>query len=148
VVSPQGVHVADTALAAQVSELLRELVLLLRRSSADMAVSAPQLAVMASLRDGPLRMSELAHQHGVRLPTMTSQVNRLERDGLVTRQRRDRDGRVVSVELTGTGRAELDRGVDRRVAFLADRLSHLSEADRSAITAAVPALRRLARSSL
>ncbi|MFD0556443.1 DNA-binding MarR family transcriptional regulator [Stackebrandtia endophytica] len=134
----------DTALAAQVSELLRELVLLLRRSSADMSVSAPQLAVLATLRDGPLRMSQLAHQHGVRLPTMTSQVDRLERDGLVTRQRRDRDGRVVSVELTGTGRAELERGVERRVAFLAERLSGLSAADQSAIAAAVPALKRLA----
>lgn len=134
----------DTALAARVSELLRELVLLLRRSSADMPVSAPQLAVLATLRDGPLRMSQLAHQHGVRLPTMTSQVDRLERDGLVTRQRRDRDGRVVSVELTGTGRAELERGVERRVAFLAERLSGLSAADQSAIAAAVPALKRLA----
>lgn len=134
----------DTALAAQVSELLRELVLLLRRSSADMSVSAPQLAVLATLRDGPLRMSQLAHQHGVRLPTMTSQVDRLERDGLVTRQRRDRDGRVVSVELTGTGRDELERGVERRVAFLSERLSGLSAADQSAIAAAVPALKRLA----
>jgi DNA-binding MarR family transcriptional regulator len=135
--------VTDRELADRVNRLLRELILLLRRSATDTAVSSSQLAVLASLEAGPLRMSGLAAQHGVRMPTMTAQINRLERDGLVARQRRDRDARVVTVELTGVGRLELRRGRDQRVTFLAERLAGLTEEDRRAIAEALPALSRL-----
>ncbi|MFC9972738.1 hypothetical protein ACFVH6_17795 [Spirillospora sp. NPDC127200] len=39
-------------------------------------------------------------EHGVRLPTMTALVDRLERDGLAARGRDASDARVVTVETT------------------------------------------------
>lgn len=130
-------------LAADVNRTLRDIVLLLRRVSADSAVTAPQLAVLGSLAGGGRRMSELAAEHGVRMPTMTAQVNRLERDGLVARGADSSDARVVTAELTDAGRAALDAGRDARIGFLSERLDALSPDDRSAIAAALSALSRL-----
>lgn len=130
-------------LAADMNRTLRDIVLLLRRVSADSEVSAPQLAVMGSLAAGSRRMSELAAEHGVRMPTMTVQVNRLERDGLVVRGSHESDARVVTVALTEAGRVALSVGRRARVGFLAERLEGLAAEDRAAIAAALPALSRL-----
>lgn len=134
---------AAADLAAEVNRTLRDIVLLLRRVSADSEVSAPQLAVLGSLAAGSRRMSELAAEHGVRMPTMTAQVNRLERDGLVVRGADESDARVVTAALTAGGRDALVAGREARVGFLAERLDGLSADDRAAIAAALPALSRL-----
>lgn len=135
----------DADLAGRVNLALREIVLLLRRVSADAVVSSPQLSVLGSLETGPVRMSDLAAEHGVRLPTMTAQVNRLERDGLARRHRDNRDARVVTVTLTPAGRAALHAGRTTRIGFLTERLERLSPDDRRAIAAALPALSRLSK---
>lgn len=131
------------ALAADVSRLMRDMVLLLRQATADLDVSPPQLAVLGSLLGGPRRMGDLAAEHGVKMPTMTVQVNRMERDGLVERGRDATDARVVTAVITDAGREALDAGRERRNAFLADRLAALSPAEREVIAAAIPALRLL-----
>ncbi|MGH8879755.1 MAG: MarR family winged helix-turn-helix transcriptional regulator [Stackebrandtia sp.] len=134
-----------TGLANDVNLVLREFVLLLRRVSADSAITAPQLAVLGSLASGSRRMSDLAMEHGVKMPTMTAQVNRLERDGLISRGGDEADARVVTAALTEAGRDALAAGRAERVRFLAGRLSALSDADRDAIAAALPALSRLSK---
>ena len=140
-----GVFVPDTDLAVAVNKTLREIILLLRRVSADSTITAPQLAVLGSLADGSRRMSELAAEHGVRMPTMTTQINRLERDGLVARGGDASDARVVTAALTESGRTALEAGRAQRVEYLAERLAALSAADREAIAAALPALSRLSK---
>jgi len=89
-------------------------------------------------------MSALADEHGVRLPTMTAQINRLERDGLVARRGDAADARVVVVTLTDAGRTTLADGRARRVEALEHRLATLTDDDRARIAAALPALSRLA----
>ncbi|HZE38057.1 MAG TPA: MarR family transcriptional regulator [Stackebrandtia sp.] len=132
-------------LAADVNQTLRDAILLLRRVSADADISTPRLAVLGSLAENSRRMSELAHEHGVRLPTMTAQVNRLERDGLVERGRGDDDARVVTVAITERGREALRAGRAVRIDYLAERLSTLTASERRAIAAALPALARLSK---
>ncbi|MFI0351560.1 MarR family winged helix-turn-helix transcriptional regulator [Actinomadura sp. 9N407] len=127
-------------LARQLNHRLRKVVLLLRQVSADHPITSQQGSVLGSLEAGPLRMTALAAEHGVRLPTMTAQVNRLERDGLVIRGRDHADARVVTVELTRLGRTRLLDTRERRIAFLAGRLADLSEDQRAALAAALPAL--------
>ncbi|MFD0885485.1 MarR family winged helix-turn-helix transcriptional regulator, partial [Streptosporangium algeriense] len=87
-------------LAEDLSRELRHLVLLLRRAAAGQPVTSQQYAVLGSLQDGPRRMTELAEEHGVQLPTMTVQINRLEEPGLVARGSDPADARVRTVELT------------------------------------------------
>ncbi|MCO5972116.1 MarR family winged helix-turn-helix transcriptional regulator [Actinoallomurus soli] len=131
------------ALAEHINRGLRDLVLMLRRASLGQPITTQQMAVLGSLEAGPRRMSDLAAEHGVRLPTMTRQIGRLLRDGLVVRGRNADDARVVTVELTPAGAERLLRARERRIDHLAERLMALSEDEREAIEAALPALAKL-----
>lgn len=135
--------VSESALAEQLNRSLRHIVLMLRRVSADQAITSQQLSVLGSLEHGPRRMTELAAEHGVRLPTMTAQINRLERDGLVERGRDGSDARVVTAALTATGRERLAAGREQRIGFLAERFAVLTDEERAAVAAALPALDKL-----
>ncbi|WP_218005762.1 MarR family winged helix-turn-helix transcriptional regulator [Actinomadura hibisca] len=130
-------------LAEHFNRRLRDVVLLLRRVSADQPVTSQQASVLGSLEGGPRRMTELADEQGVRLPTMTALVNRLERDGLAARGRDASDARVVTVEITPAGAAQLHATRERRTEALAERIAALDEEQRAAIAAALPALDRL-----
>jgi DNA-binding MarR family transcriptional regulator len=130
-------------LAERFSRQLRDVVLLLRRVSADQPITAQQLAVLGSLQDGPRRMSGLAAEHGVRLPTMTAQVNRLVRDGFATRGADASDARVVTVSLTPHGARNLHAARSRRLDYLTERFAALSDQERTAVAAALPALDKL-----
>ncbi|MFI9574933.1 MarR family winged helix-turn-helix transcriptional regulator [Microbispora rosea] len=136
----------DTArLAENLSRELRHLVMLLRRTTAGQPVTAQQYSVLGSLEDGARRMTDLAEEHGVQLPTMSVQVNRLEEAGLVARGTDASDARVRTVELTVEGRDRL-RAVRRaRIAYLSGRLSGLTTEERAAIARALPALAKLGR---
>ncbi|MER7132650.1 MarR family winged helix-turn-helix transcriptional regulator [Streptosporangium saharense] len=132
-------------LAESLSKELRHLVLLLRRAVAGQPVTSQQYAVLGSLEDGPRRMTELAEEHGVQLPTMTVQINRLEEPGLVARGADPADARVRTVELTDEGRTRLAAVRRARIAYLGDRLDTLTPAEREAVAAALPALAKLGR---
>jgi DNA-binding MarR family transcriptional regulator len=129
---------ADLRLA--VSRLSRRL-----RQHAVGGLSPSQVSALASLdRHGPVPMGRLSRLEGVSAPTMTRIVDRLELQGLVTRRADPGDARSAVVELTDEGAGSLARLRHERTAFLAQRLSGLDAADRAAVTAALPALRRLA----
>jgi DNA-binding MarR family transcriptional regulator len=137
--------VADQSheLAERFIRQMRDVVLLLRRVNADQPVTAQQVAVLGSLQAGPRRMSELAAEHGVRLPTMTVQINRLVRDGMVTRGGDAADARVVTVSITPAGAETLRIARARRIDFLAGRFAVLSEGERAAVAAALPVLDKI-----
>lgn len=130
-------------LAERFHRQLRDIVLMLRRASAGQPITTQQMFVMGSLEGGSRRMSDLAAEHGVRLPTMTRQIGRLARDGLVIRGRDTEDARVVTAELTSIGRQRLAEARERRVTFIAGRMTLLSDAERASIEAALPALEKL-----
>jgi DNA-binding MarR family transcriptional regulator len=130
-------------LAERFNRQIRDIVLMLRRASATQSITTQQMFVMGSLEGGSRRMSDLAAEHGVRLPTMTRQIGRLARDGLVTRGRDTEDARVVTAELTSVGRERLLRGREQRISFLAGRMAMLDDAERASIEAALPALEKL-----
>src|ERR1700749_2385161 len=96
-------------LAERFNRQIRDITLMLRRASAGQPITTQQSFVMGSLESGSRRRSDLAAEHGVRLPTMTRQIGRLARDGLVIRGRDTEDARVVTAELTSVGRERLLR---------------------------------------
>jgi DNA-binding MarR family transcriptional regulator len=59
-------------------------------------------------RNGPAPMSRIAEWLGVGLPTASGTVERVERHGLVSRQHRLDDRRVVECGLTEAGRHLID----------------------------------------
>ncbi|WP_219463155.1 MarR family winged helix-turn-helix transcriptional regulator [Nonomuraea rhizosphaerae] len=130
-------------LADQLSAVLRHLVLLLRRTVAGQPVTSQQYSVLGSLERGPRRMTSLAEEHAVQLPTMTVQINRLQDAGLVARGSDPGDARVRTVELTGEGRERLLAVRRARNAHLERELAALTEQERDALAIALPALAKL-----
>jgi DNA-binding MarR family transcriptional regulator len=68
-------------------------------------VSASQLnCLLALYENGPLPPSQIAKHIMVKSSTVTGIIDRLEQKGLVIRSRTSRDRRVITVELTESGR--------------------------------------------
>src|ERR1700761_6802477 len=75
---------------------------LLMRSGAH-KLSRTEVGVLATLSDGPRRITELAQTEALAQPTVTQLVVKLEGRKLVARARSDKDARVVNVEVTEKG---------------------------------------------
>lgn len=76
-------------------------------------------------RAGPLSTGELAQALGITNGSATVACQRLEKAGLVTRERQSEDERVVLVALTEEGRAQFDELRQRKRAALAEILNVL-----------------------
>jgi DNA-binding MarR family transcriptional regulator len=72
-------------------------------------------------REGPIRLTLLATKEGVSQPSMTQLIQRLERQGLVSRLADPDDGRAALIGITDHGREVLD---DRK-RLRRDRLTEL-----------------------
>jgi DNA-binding MarR family transcriptional regulator len=75
---------------------------LLMRSGAH-KLSRTEVGVLATLSDGPRRITELAQTEALAQPTVTQLIDKLEGRGLVARARSESDARVVMVEVTAAG---------------------------------------------
>ena len=81
---------------------------------AQLPAPAAQLRLLSLMNDlGPSRIGDLAVADNSSQPTMTTQVQRLEADGLVTRTPDSDDRRSVIVEITPAGRAAWERVAHR-----------------------------------
>ena len=65
-------------------------------------------------RSGPLNISELANQLDIAISSATISCKRLEKEGLLTRERQSDDERVVQVALTTKGLAQIDAWRQRK----------------------------------
>lgn len=120
---------APLAVSARVTRLAR----LLERASSRLLEGTDlhegELSVLAALRRlGPpyaLTPTDLYRSLLLSSGAMTNRIDRLERAGLVRRERSESDRRRVLVALTDKGRATIDELMDANVALLADELAIL-----------------------
>jgi DNA-binding MarR family transcriptional regulator len=134
--------------AAEISGALEELVRLYRRLNPAGGLSATAAATLSSLdRRGPAKLTELAVQEGVSQPAMTQLITRLQDAGLARKAADPDDGRVVRVHITDTGRAELRHRRAVRTTRLAALLERLPAGQQEALSAALPAIAELTRST-
>jgi DNA-binding MarR family transcriptional regulator len=131
------------ALAGDFRDALRHSVYLVRRLDADGELSAAQLSTLKMLLDDGVRVGEIARNLGVRVPSATEQIIKLERAGLARREPDPHDSRAVLVVLTAAGRAAVDSANARRNAVMAGILSSLTEQDRQALAAALPVIGKI-----
>lgn len=133
--------------AEQLRMLVQKLARRIRLNRGDDSISDTQLVVLFHLKNnGTLAPVSLAALERVSPPSMNRTLNALERRGLVSRRRRNDDARKVDVTLTPAG-ADLVAETRRvRTQWFGERLAELSAAEREALTAAVPVLRRLVES--
>ncbi|TAP39494.1 MarR family transcriptional regulator [Arthrobacter sp. S39] len=131
------------ALASDFREALRHSVYLVRRLDSDGELSAAQLSTLKMLLDDGVRVGEIARNLGVRVPSATEQIIKLEKAGLARREPDPNDSRAVRVVLTADGRAAVAAANKSRNAVMAGILSSLSDADRSALAAALPVIDKI-----
>jgi DNA-binding MarR family transcriptional regulator len=102
------------------------------------------VTLMVAIKYEPgIGVRELAAREKVSAPAMSKHVDRLERDGFVTRTPSDSDKRRVGLTLTEEGARVLRRVRSRRTAWLATRLRGLTPEQLAAIDAAIGPLSEL-----
>ena len=139
----QQTPAALQALAQDFREALRHSVYLVRRLDADGELSAAQLSTLKMLLHDGVRVGEIARNLGVKVPSATEQIIKLEKSGLVRRDPDPHDSRAVRVVLTTEGRAAVDSANERRNAVMADILVTLSDSERQALAAALPVIEKI-----
>jgi DNA-binding MarR family transcriptional regulator len=92
---------------------------------------------------GPIRSGDLAARENVAAPTMTRLIGVLAEAGLVTRGPDPSDARGSLVTLAPAGTAALEAVRRERTSVLVARLRRLSDEQRAALVAALPALEAL-----
>jgi DNA-binding MarR family transcriptional regulator len=135
--------------SAQIDYVASELVsraalltrLLLRQVDAEL--SRTELGLLRTLSDGPRRITELAELEGLAQPTTTILVKQLEQEGLVQRERRSEDGRVVLVDLTDSGRDALETYRGRVSEAIGEYLAEISDEQVDQLAAATETLAEL-----
>jgi DNA-binding MarR family transcriptional regulator len=118
----------------------------LRREAREVGISPAQVSLLVAIKYAPgIGVRELAARERVTPPALSNHVDRLERDGLVSRTPSASDRRRVGLTLTDEGQRMLRRVRSRRTAWLATRLRGLSAEELEAVEAAVEPLSRLLR---
>ena len=138
----------DTETAQRLRVAVGRLARVLRSTEASLAadLTPTRVAVLLNtVRNGPIRLSEVAEQEGLNPTLLSRTVATLAQDGLVTRTADESDRRSAWLDATTAGRelAELIRAERTRALDIA--MSELTHEDRALIEAALPALEVLSQ---
>ena len=138
------VTLTPASVASDLRPVLLRLARELRKETEQLGVTARQTTLLWLVKRSPgLSLAELAAEEGISPPAMSGHVDRLERAGLLQRERSSDDRRRVGLRLTEEGERLLRRVRARRTTWLADRMRTLEPEALEAIEAAIPALMRL-----
>lgn len=135
---PRLLHIAQ-----EFRESLRLGVYMFRRLDPEGELTAAQLSLLSMISDGGLRVGDIAKNLGIKVPSATEQIIKLERSGLVSRQPDVNDSRAVQVVITKAGRAAVESANQRRNAMVAGLLQELSSDEVEQLAAALPIISKL-----
>ena len=122
--------VSGAGLAAAVVNAARSMRTVLSRNLLATGLYAGQDGVILALaEEGGLTAGALAGRLGVKAPTMTRTIGRLEAQGFVERRPDDTDGRLTVVHLTAAGRGYVERRMAAGRASEQQAAEGLSEKD-------------------
>jgi DNA-binding MarR family transcriptional regulator len=130
-------------LAQEFRETLRLGVYMFRRLDPESDLTAAQVSLLAMIYDGGLRVGDIARELGIKVPSATEQIIKLERAALVSRQPDPDDSRAVQVVITPAGITAVDSANRRRNALVAKLLQELSGDELERLTAALPVIAKL-----
>ena len=113
--------------ANRLRPVLLQLNRFLRREAHALGITGSQATILRLIQIAPeLGASDLAAREGVSAPAMTRYLDRMEKAGLITRERSPDDARRVQLGLTKKGTKVVQSVRRRRTAWLAERLDRLS----------------------
>ncbi|WP_121436829.1 MarR family transcriptional regulator [Actinomadura pelletieri] len=140
-------------LRISIARLSRRLRTLRRQAGGDPRADGPapltltQFAALAAIeRHGSMTPRELADHEKVQPPSMTRVIAFLEERGLVARSPHPTDGRQVVLNATEAGAELLADERRRKEAWLARRLTELTDEEREILRRAAPIIDKLSRS--
>src|SRR5436190_1081366 len=115
----------------------------LRREIHSLGVTGGQVGLLVAIKAQPgITARELAERERISAAGMSGHLVRLEAAGLIRRERAA-DRRRVGLFVTDGGDRVLRSVNKKRTAWLAARLDRLTDEERAAVDAALPALERL-----
>jgi DNA-binding MarR family transcriptional regulator len=120
----EAIDLVASTLLGRAARLTR----LLMRSGAH-RLSRTEVGVLATLAEGPRRITQLAQTEALAQPTVTQLVDKLEGRGLVARARSGDDARVVMVEVTPAGTEVFEEVRAEIRANMREALADLPEAE-------------------
>ena len=131
-------------LAKQLGLRIVRITQFLTRQMQQEVLTPSQATVLTLLQDGRAwRLSDLASATGVRPPSMTELISRMERQGWLSKMDTAHDRRGVAVTITEEGRTLLQALNRRQIDLIAGRLALLSDEEKRMIEQALPILDRL-----
>lgn len=91
------------------------------------ALTESQLTVLELLTDHPkMKPSDMIPFLSTTPAAVTMLLDRMEKGGLITRERNEADRRIVWISITESGREQVIRGQEIRGQFLGDMLDRIS----------------------
>jgi DNA-binding MarR family transcriptional regulator len=104
-------------------------------------LTGPQLIVLKEVRKSyDYQVSEIAHRIHLSQATVTSILDRLERQGFAVRQRNEKDKRKVNISLTEKAEQILDHNYSFLQEEFSERFAGLEEWEKSMILSALQRL--------
>jgi DNA-binding MarR family transcriptional regulator len=133
----------SATLANRLRPVLLRIARELRREIHSLGVTGGQVSLLIQIKKSPgITASALAERERISAPGMSGHISRLETANLIERTRAE-DRRRIGLTLTDAGDKVLTNVRKRRTAWLAEHLKDLTEDEREAIEAALPALEKL-----
>jgi DNA-binding MarR family transcriptional regulator len=107
-------------------------------------LSVPQFRALAYIKNNNgASLSSLARHIGLTLPSMSKLIDDLVSRGLVARNEHQEDRRKICLQLTPTGKKELEAAYDHTQAFLVKKLSGLAKEDLNTVLCSMQILSEL-----
>jgi DNA-binding MarR family transcriptional regulator len=139
---PDSLTIAEAAQALRIP--VTTLGDFLRRRPEGIPLTGTQGRALSQLSAGDsLTVSTLAQSQDLAVSSMTEVIVRLADSGFVRKAPSPDDRREVRVSITAAGRRHLANALQARTEVLIARLEQLTEAERTSLVAALPALWRL-----
>jgi DNA-binding MarR family transcriptional regulator len=141
-VSDEGVRLADELMS--VNAAMRRLVRRRLREEVPPRLRPAQVELMAVVGGRPgISVAAAARELHLADNSVSTLVNQLLASGMLRRETDPVDRRAVRLELTPDAQRHMADWRDRRARLVGARIEELSDEDRAAIAAALPALGRL-----
>lgn len=130
-------HSTDAVLVA-LRRIIRATDIYSQKLRKTVGLTTPQLLVLRTVaRAGDVSLGRIARNLSLSQATVTTLVDRLERNGFITRVRSEEDRRRVFVRLTASGSAVISHAPDLLQDRFVARFEGLPDWERSMITAAL-----------
>jgi DNA-binding MarR family transcriptional regulator len=122
---------------SEIERTLRMVSMIIRKRGRDIleefSVTPPQLNALHFLEETSLTMGELGQKMYLACSTATDLIDRMERNGLIIRERGQNDRRVIRLNITPRGKQVITEVIEARKHYVAGVLARVAPGDRKAL---------------